>query len=206
VLLVRHGRTALNADARLRGHLDPPLDPVGRTQARALASALAARAPVKVVSSPLVRARQTAHAIAHRVGLEVTVDVRLIDRDWDRWAGRREHELLERFGSLDEAPGVEPAAAVAARAIEALEDHAALGACVVLVAHDNVNRLLIARFDPVRGDHVDQRCGCFNVLVRDDRRWRVEAVDQVPPSGIDGQAPETVVAAVPATDDVATNS
>ena len=56
VYLVRHARTALNADGRLRGHLDPPLDDVGRSEARELAVVLASLRPVRVVTSPLRRA------------------------------------------------------------------------------------------------------------------------------------------------------
>jgi broad specificity phosphatase PhoE len=43
IYLVRHGRTKLNAAGVLRGHLDPPLDVVGRRQVRELGVALAQR-------------------------------------------------------------------------------------------------------------------------------------------------------------------
>jgi uncharacterized protein len=45
VYLARHGRTALNADDRLRGLSDPPLDPVGIAEAAGLAQTLAAKHP-----------------------------------------------------------------------------------------------------------------------------------------------------------------
>ena len=60
LILVRHGRTALNASGCLQGRIDEPLDDVGLAQAKAVASHVG---PVdELISSPLVRARQTALA------------------------------------------------------------------------------------------------------------------------------------------------
>lgn len=62
LVLVRHGRTAANATHRLQGRLDLPLDAVGAAQVAELAKWVG---PVdRVVSSPLLRARQTAAAFA----------------------------------------------------------------------------------------------------------------------------------------------
>lgn len=60
LILLRHGRTAANADGRLQGLLDLPLDEVGEQQAAA--SALMLPTPDRLISSPLLRARQTADA------------------------------------------------------------------------------------------------------------------------------------------------
>ncbi len=64
----------MNAENRLRGRLNPELDDVGRAEARALAEELAALHPARVVSSPLLRAVQTAEAIARLVGVRVVVE------------------------------------------------------------------------------------------------------------------------------------
>jgi alpha-ribazole phosphatase len=62
LILVRHGRTALNAEGRLQGRLDEPLDEVGLRQAAAIAEHVGA---VDVlISSPLRRATQTAEAFS----------------------------------------------------------------------------------------------------------------------------------------------
>ncbi len=88
--IVRHGRTAANAQGLLLGRLDPPLDEVGRRQAHAVAAALG---PVdRVVSSPLARTRQTAEAF----GLPVTTDDRWIELDYGEWDG-------QPLGSVDRA-------------------------------------------------------------------------------------------------------
>ncbi len=84
IVLVRHGQTRLNAEGRLAGHLDVPLTEAGEVQAKAVAEAvLARRAPTRVVSSPLLRARQTAAA----VGRPVVVDERGIELDYGAYDG-----------------------------------------------------------------------------------------------------------------------
>jgi len=57
--VVRHGCTALNAEDRYLGALDPPLDALGLQQASALAGQLQGRASA-IVCSPRIRAVQTA--------------------------------------------------------------------------------------------------------------------------------------------------
>ena len=69
LLLVRHGRTAYNSQARLQGQVDIPLDDVGRWQARTAAALLLARhEPTVVVTSDLSRAHETASFLARAVG------------------------------------------------------------------------------------------------------------------------------------------
>ena len=84
IVLVRHGQTAANAAGLLQGRVDPPLTDLGRRQAEAAATALPAEA--RVVSSPLLRARQTAEILAG--GPAVTTDERWIELDYGTFDGR----------------------------------------------------------------------------------------------------------------------
>jgi ribonuclease H / adenosylcobalamin/alpha-ribazole phosphatase len=80
LLLLRHGVTPLSRERRFSGAggSDPALTEAGRRQAVAAASVLAAGEPLTaVVSSPLLRCRQTAQVVADRLGLPVRVD-----QDW----------------------------------------------------------------------------------------------------------------------------
>lgn len=88
--LVRHGRTVANASNLLQGHVNHELDAVGWEQAAGLAPALLGIAPVtRIVASPLLRAQQTARAIADGVGREVIdVDQRWIELDYGDYDGR----------------------------------------------------------------------------------------------------------------------
>ena len=62
VVLLRHGRTAWNAEKRFQGQSEQPLDAIGREQVAPLGPALRGRFDA-VYSSPLLRARQTAAVI-----------------------------------------------------------------------------------------------------------------------------------------------
>jgi glucosyl-3-phosphoglycerate phosphatase len=74
LVLWRHGQTEWNVDGRGQGHLDIPLDDVGRDQAKAAATRLASLRPTAIISSDLSRAYETALALAELTGLEVQRD------------------------------------------------------------------------------------------------------------------------------------
>jgi phosphohistidine phosphatase len=72
VIVVRHAKAAPGDPDDLR-----PLTDKGREAARMLGELLADREPDAVVSSPLLRARETAQAIADAAGIEAAVDEHL---------------------------------------------------------------------------------------------------------------------------------
>ncbi|KAA8958478.1 histidine phosphatase family protein [Mycobacterium sp.] len=179
VYLARHGQTALNADGRLRGLSDPPLDDVGVAEVARLADTLAGKGPTAVISSPLRRAVATAEAIGAAAHIPVTVDVRLTDRDYGPVTGEKRDEVEQRYGSVDSAPGVEPLTAVAERARRAFFELVAESAPgpVVLVSHDAFNRALLKELDPSL-EQIGQRTACWNQLSLVDGTWRVDVYDQ----------------------------
>lgn len=76
--LLRHAHAGNSAEWTANDALRP-LSPKGRRQARALGRFLAERGfgPDAIVSSPKVRARQTADIVADAIGIAVAVDERL---------------------------------------------------------------------------------------------------------------------------------
>jgi broad specificity phosphatase PhoE len=184
VYLARHGQTPLNESDVLRGLADPPLDQTGRGQARRLGAALGPRGLLAVVSSPLLRARQTAQPVAERAGLDVATDQCLVDRDYGRWTGISRDAVVAQWGSVDRAPGVEPRSAVAGRAVEGLTGIArrCLGGAVTVISHDAVNRQVLAAFDAGLGDPdtIPQDNGCFNTLLWQGDEWAVLSVNELP--------------------------
>jgi broad specificity phosphatase PhoE len=144
IVLVRHGRTADNAAGRLLGRADPPLDAAGIAQSRALAALAAARpAPVRVVSSPLRRCRDTAAAIADAAGVAVEVDERWIELDYGEFDGVALTDLPSetwqawRSDLAFRPPGGESLAELGARVRAACDDleRAAGAEEVVVVSH-----------------------------------------------------------------------
>jgi probable phosphoglycerate mutase len=93
ILLVRHGRTAWNAQHRVLGRTDVPLDDVGEAQAARLPGAIG---PVDAVwSSPLRRAVQTASTLGTPIPC-----AELVEMDQGELDGLGRPELLGRFGEL----------------------------------------------------------------------------------------------------------
>ena len=81
LLFVRHGETDWNAQRRWQGHADVPLNDRGREQARALAESLADERIDVIYTSDLSRARDTAEAVAARLGVDVVLDADLREID-----------------------------------------------------------------------------------------------------------------------------
>jgi broad specificity phosphatase PhoE len=190
--IVRHGRTALNAAGVLRVRLDPPLDEVGVAEAAATASAIgqgALAAPPRLVrTSPALRARQTAEALSAATGAAIEADDRRADRDDGERAGHAPSELVERFGSVGGAPGVEPLEHLGARVQAAFADGVTDGqrhvdGAVALVAHDIVNRLLLSLLFPAElpvPEGIPQRTAGWNLLVAHRDRLLLVVLDSSP--------------------------
>ena len=81
LILVRHGRTALNAARKLQGRIDEPLDEVGREQARRVAALVGGYD--EMISSPLLRATETAAMI----GGDYAVDERWVELSYGVYEG-----------------------------------------------------------------------------------------------------------------------
>ncbi|MEU6230435.1 bifunctional RNase H/acid phosphatase [Streptomyces sp. NPDC047042] len=99
-VLLRHGETPLTPQKRFSGSggTDPSLSDVGRDQAERAAAALAARGTIEaIIASPLTRTRQTAAAVATRLGLDVTIDDGLRETDFGAWEGLTFGEVRERY-------------------------------------------------------------------------------------------------------------
>ena len=105
LLLVRHGETDWNAEGRLQGHTDRPLNEYGRRQARELAGRLADEQVDAVYASDLARARETAEIVAGRLGLPVAIDPDLREKNWGTWEGLTGDERVhvELVGESTEA-------------------------------------------------------------------------------------------------------
>ncbi|HLT28030.1 MAG TPA: histidine phosphatase family protein [Zeimonas sp.] len=90
---MRHGVTAWNRERRFQGQLDTPLDEQGLEQARRTGRRLAAWPLAAVYTSDLLRARQTAEAIAAPHGLALRIEPRLRERHYGRFEGRTYAEI-----------------------------------------------------------------------------------------------------------------
>jgi probable phosphoglycerate mutase len=97
IVAVRHGETVWNAEMRMQGQLDTALSERGRRQAARAAEALADEGIEAIVSSDLVRALDTAKAIAGVVGLPVATDPGLRERSFGVFQGYTYAEIDTRW-------------------------------------------------------------------------------------------------------------
>ncbi|MGH3835319.1 MAG: bifunctional RNase H/acid phosphatase [Pseudonocardiaceae bacterium] len=101
LLLLRHGQTEHSAQRRYSGRGDLPLTELGERQAAAAAARLSTMDGVAaVVSSPMLRARQTAKPVADALGVPVSVHDGLIETDFGAWEGLTFAEARERDPDL----------------------------------------------------------------------------------------------------------
>jgi broad specificity phosphatase PhoE len=128
ILLIRHGETFWNREARIQGHMESDLTPLGERQAAAMAGLVAdlvrrEDGDWRLVSSPIGRARRTAGMVADATGLPVEVDPRLAEIACGAWEGKLRadvaHHHPEMFKTREwffGAPGGETFEDVMARA------------------------------------------------------------------------------------------
>lgn len=162
VLLLRHGQSPLSVERRYSGRGDPELTREGQEQAAAAATALAARHVTAdghiraVISSPLLRARQTAEPVAGVLGLGVTVEDRFTETDFGAWEGLTFPEASARDPEVHRAwlgdssvspPQGESFDVVARRVDAALDDllRRHPGETVVVVSHVTPIKLILRR-------------------------------------------------------------
>jgi len=153
VTLVRHGQTERSAVGMYSGHLDVPLTETGREQALRTARSLAGAGIDAVVTSPLMRACDTAQAIADAAGVALTVDERLIEIDYGPFEGLDRDGARARFGAAFESyradpfgapvPGMEPLAHALDRARAATADALAAHEHPAIVGHQGILRIVL---------------------------------------------------------------
>jgi probable phosphoglycerate mutase len=146
--LVRHGQTDWNAQRRLQGATDIPLNDVGRGQARDAVAVLSAYEWDAIVSSPLSRAVETADLIAAGLGLGVARRVpELAERSFGPAEGLQAGPELDALRIPNGFRGAESEDEAAGRGLAALEALAEefRGRRVLAVAHGTLLRVSLSR-------------------------------------------------------------
>lgn len=95
--LVRHGETAWNAEHRVQGQLDMPLNAIGFAQADAVARALATEKFSAIYSSDLSRALQTARPLARVLEMKIFQEKDLRERHYGIFESLTYAEVKVRF-------------------------------------------------------------------------------------------------------------
>jgi broad specificity phosphatase PhoE len=149
LIVVRHGRTSANAGGLLQGRIDNPLDPMGELQAKAIGAALGGLERPLLVSSPLLRARQTAALIGEALGTgEAVVDEGFIELDYGDIDATPVRDVPpEMWASWRSDPGFVPPGGESLATLQARVE----GACAALAA-DAVERdvVVVSHVSPIK--------------------------------------------------------
>ncbi len=188
LVFLRHGQTSWNAEGRLQGQRDIPLNDIGRGQAKRNGEAIIAAMPhvadYDFVASPLVRARETMEIARLAMGLDPTtyhLDDRLKELSFGDWEGFTGAEL----GTQDKAllatreddkwafvpPGGESYAVLLVRVREWLDT---LTRPTFVVAHGGVGRVIradILGVDPLTAVSDDFPQDRLLVIESGEGRW-----------------------------------
>lgn len=155
LLLIRHGHTIHTESGKVYSDPAATLTDKGREEASRIALWLPNESPQVLLSSPSVRARASAEAIAHKTNLTISVIPTLHEWQVGSWDGRSYMEIKEQEPEVYAAwskdpirnapPGGESIAALCARAQGHLDEirEAYSGKTVALVTHAEVIRAMI---------------------------------------------------------------
>ncbi|MBN2873733.1 MAG: histidine phosphatase family protein [Spirochaetales bacterium] len=128
--ILRHGETVANADSRIQGRSEYPLNDTGRAQAATLAEYLMGRNVRRLLHSPLSRAAETAEILCRRLGVATGAEPEplLVELDTGRFSGLTLEEAAMRYPeefsrfrhrSWEAVPDAERASVLYQRAMDA---------------------------------------------------------------------------------------
>jgi alpha-ribazole phosphatase len=156
IVLVRHGAIATTASQSYLGQTDVCLSQVGERQMRRLGQVLADWPISQLISSPLLRCRQSAALLCGAMQIPWTTDTRLAEIDLGQWDGLSRKEIRHRFPAEYAArgrdlagyrpPDGESFGDLAARTWPVLEELCRQdGDMTLILAHAGVNRVLLCQ-------------------------------------------------------------
>lgn len=168
IWIARHGATEWSKAGRHTGRTDVALTPDGVAQAAELVRPLAAHRFAQVLTSPLIRARETARIAGF---VDATIDEDLLEWDYGTYEGRTTPEIqTERPGWTlwtDGVPHGETADEVAVRVERVIARAESADGDTLLFAHGHVLRILTAvylAFRAVDGARFKLGTGAIGVL------------------------------------------
>lgn len=137
IYLIRHGETDWNVQGRFQGREDIPLNDTGIFQAQRCGEALEGGKFAAVITSPLIRAKETAKIIASHVGVDnIIIDNDLIERDFSRISGMNFIER-EAFYASGQKDNKEPWEKLCKRMVSCIKKYGELydGKNIIMVSH-----------------------------------------------------------------------
>ena len=176
ICLVRHGETDWNAAKRIQGRTDIPLNDTGKWQAEQTGLYLKDAHWDVVISSPLTRAKETAHLILKHINAPLVIMEDFIERDYGDAEGMSFEERQKLFPDK-QYPNMEPLETIQDRMVEGIEKVRAAypDQQVLIVAHGAAIHALLATLADEHLDLENTRLvnACLNYVKWKDGEWKV---------------------------------
>jgi len=155
--VARHGQTQWNAENRVCGSTNLPLTDLGKEQAKLLAEKVKDYNIDVIISSPMMRAMQTAGAVSIATGIPVIMDGRLREHDYGSFEGidrKKDEYWQQKYQFAAKFPEGESVLQLAQRVYNLLDDvkKAYPDKNVLLVCHGGVSRMIKTYFEDMTND------------------------------------------------------
>ena len=187
--LIRHARSVGNAAQQIQGWLDLPLDDHGRKQARLVGERFRHKPLAAIYTSPLLRAAETAQAIAIARGMQVIYDERLREYHMGAWTGLTGAEIeamMPPRWNADEhdhvGPGAETGADMRLRVEPFLSDMLARhpDQLIAVVCHGGTLGAIVSTIlglPPIRRQPFTFGNASITKMVYEPGRWRLRSLN-----------------------------
>ncbi|WP_416826963.1 histidine phosphatase family protein [Ectobacillus polymachus] len=177
ICLVRHGQTDWNFQGIIQGREDIPLNEVGRMQAMQSASLLQKQEWDAIVSSPLVRAYETAKIIADKAGIDtVHIDERFVERSFGEVSGKHVSNVRHLIASGN-VNGMETDEEIVNRCFSGLCHIAERfdGKRIIIVAHSHAIKAMLHAISPNEITfNMPLENACANFISYHNKSWQIE--------------------------------
>ncbi len=179
VYFIRHSTTKWNEQQKYLGRTDMVLSPKGQRQAKIIASFFKNQNISAIYSSNLMRAYQTACAIAkHHPSLKIKKDEALNEIDFGKWEGMTFNQIKRKYPAISQKylsdplntkiPQGESLLKFRSRVSKALKKILAQkSGKVVIVSHGGVNRIIICSLLKLSLSYfwqIKQDVGAMNII------------------------------------------
>jgi len=140
---IRHGETDWNRENIIMGSIDMPLNTVGIQQAQETSDLLMEENFDIIISSPRIRAQQTAEIISQKTRKPVIFDQGLVERNWGEAEGTVADPTKSLFDDVHTPQGAEPFSAFQKRVVETVSSILLIKERPLVVSHGGVFKALV---------------------------------------------------------------
>ncbi|WP_285397722.1 histidine phosphatase family protein [Lysinibacillus sp. fls2-241-R2A-57] len=181
ICLVRHGETDWNKEGRLQGRMNIPLNQAGVDQANECANHLSTTNYDLIITSPLLRAKQTAEIISEKMSVPILEMNHFIERNYGDAEGLTVVERTSKFPNRN-YPNQEPRDSLTKRVMEALHFiyQSEKDKRIILVSHGGVINAILAAISNNEIGSGKTKLGnaCLSEIKFEKDKWTIQYYNQ----------------------------